>query len=283
MDYKKTSILLKKIKSLHNTLMDNADQPSSIEKQLMQSYLRDFYDSFVSGEGATDIFADESQTSAKVQEAIPAIPAIPMIPPISISEPIPEARPEVTPLQKTTQESVQETIQETIPAVETNTTAPILEETVEAIEDTTIITNTTQANQPPIEQDKLADAKTDVEMVHSGKDIAKQLVNDPVDQDLLALFTESPITDLSDKLALLPIRDLTKALSINERFFTIQELFGGDSDLFQATLQKLNGYSDFEQASQELMGSVATDFDWSSAQKQKKASNFIKLVRRRYQ
>ena len=272
MDYKKTSILLKKIKSLHNTLMDNADHPSSIEKQLMQSYLRDFYDSFVSGEGATDIFADESQTAANIVEAVPTAPVIQTLPK---ENPIPEITPEVTPLKEPTPEIVQ--------SVQINEPETSVEKSVEAIVEQTTITHTPKQEHSPIEQDKLADAKTDVEMVHDGKDIAKQLVNDPVDQDLLALFTESPITDLSDKLALLPIRDLTKALSINERFFTIQELFGGDSDLFQATLLKLNSYTDFNQASQELMSSVATEFDWSSAQKQKKASNFIKLVRRRYQ
>jgi len=82
---------------------------------------------------------------------------------------------------------------------------------------------------------------------------------------------------------MMPVRDLTKALSINERYFTIQELFGGDSALFKQTLQKLDGLSNFHEAREALIHDVAPKFEWGTAAKKKKAENFIKLVRRRYQ
>lgn len=256
MDYKKTAILLKKIKSLHNTLMDNSDQPSTMEQQLMKSYLRDFFDSFVSGEGGTDIFAEENQD--------------------------PKAQLQTPPIQQQTQSVQQESNLST--KLDSVTPKPIV-----AIENTEPNTIQHTQNPAPVEepaapvQEKQAEAKTDIEMVVSGKDVIKQIVTDPVDEDLIALFIDAPVTDLSDKLSLLPVNDLTKALSINERFFTIQELFGGNSDLFQTTLKKLNGLSSFEEASDALIKSVASEFDWASASKQKKAANFIKLVRRRYQ
>jgi len=255
MDYKKTSVLLKKIKSLHNTLMDNEDQPSSMEQELMKSYLRDFYDSFVSGEGATDIFNTESNKTEITKAAI-ATPT-----------PVETQTSQINSTQENLNHPIEmiepKQIQKTVP-VGQNPVQDIVEEQQKVVE-------------------KQADAKTDVEMVVEGKDVIKQFVNDPVDADLVALFNEAPVTDLKDKLALLPINDLTKSLSINERFFTIQELFGGNSDLFQTTLQKLNSFSNFEEASEDLMSSVASEYDWASSSKQKKAANFIKLIRRRYQ
>ena len=44
--------------------------------------------------------------------------------------------------------------------------------------------------------------------------------------DMLAIFEEKPITELSDKLSQTPISDLTKAMGISERIFTVNELFG---------------------------------------------------------
>jgi len=265
MDYKKTSVLLKKIKSLHNTLMDNEDQPSAIEQQLMKSYLRDFFDSFVSGEGATDIFnVEKEQLKEKTVPVISSLPA--------------------TEIKTEPSQVTNNIIQEAVEPTQLNQT----QNTVHT-DHTSQVNGVLPSQESRENQDqnkttsKEADSKTDIEMVVEGKEVIKQLVNNPVDADLLNLFNEAPVTDLSDKLALLPINDLTKALSINERFFTIQELFGGNSDLFQTTLKKLNSLSNFEEASEDLISSVASEYQWASTAKQKKAANFIKLVRRRYQ
>ncbi len=100
--------------------------------------------------------------------------------------------------------------------------------------------------------------------------------------ELDALFGEVSISDLSDKLASSPIKDLGKAMGINERIFTIQELFGGDQDLFTGTVDALNGFNSFTEAAFFLKNGVASTQDWTSKDKMKKATHFIKLVRRRY-
>jgi len=242
MEYKKSSLLLKKLKSLHDTLLENEDHPSAIEKELMRSYLRDFYDAFVGGEGATDIFKnDDTQHN---------------------QDKLLESRPEAI--------SQTELIQ--TPA-ETNMVESKLDEDFE---------EQVVAMQEPIEQE----AKTDNEIIHEEESLVNKLndiVQDPVENDLLALFTDQPVTDLSDKLNLLPIKDLTKAFSINERYFTIKELFGGNTQLFEMTLAKLNDLSNFQEAGDLLMGNVAKEYTWSEKSKLKKAANFIKLVKRRYQ
>ncbi len=102
------------------------------------------------------------------------------------------------------------------------------------------------------------------------------------DEELLSLFEDASGNELSDKLSQLPIKDLTKAVSINERIFTIKELFGNDKEEYQNMMVALNGLDSFEDAKQVLLGSVATKYDWGSSGKMKKAIGFIKTVRRRY-
>ena len=72
-------------------------------------------------------------------------------------------------------------------------------------------------------------------------------------------------------------------MGLNEKILTINELFSGDQELFNKTVQDLNGMSGFPEARNYLISGVAADQGWGEKAKQKKAKTFIKLVRRRYQ
>jgi len=100
--------------------------------------------------------------------------------------------------------------------------------------------------------------------------------------DRANLFEFKEATELSEKLSMQPIRDLTKAMGLNEKIFTINELFGGDSKAFDETVKKLNTFATFEKATEYLASGVAHTYDWPNRSKKKKALNFIQLVKRRY-
>ena len=74
--------------------------------------------------------------------------------------------------------------------------------------------------------------------------------------DRAALFEFKEATELSEKLSMAPIKDLKKAMGLNEKIFTINELFGGDSKVFDETIKKLDSFSSFSQASDYLAGGV---------------------------
>ena len=71
-------------------------------------------------------------------------------------------------------------------------------------------------------------------------------------------------------------------MSINERIFTLKELFGNEEEVFKTTLNELNGLSNYEEAKNYLAEKVVDKYDWVNDSKIKKAKNFIKLVKRRY-
>lgn len=96
------------------------------------------------------------------------------------------------------------------------------------------------------------------------------------------LFGDIRIQDLSDKLALQKIPDLTRAMGINEKILTIQELFKNNQELFNKTITDLNTLSSFEDARQYLIQHVIEPMDWTADNKVKKAANFIRLIRRRF-
>ncbi len=107
--------------------------------------------------------------------------------------------------------------------------------------------------------------------------------SEPVYSDEMAsLFEFSNSSELSDKLANTPLADLTRAMGINEKIFTVNELFGGNAEEMDNLLLALNGLDNFDEAKSVLIRSVASKYDWDQGAKFKKAKNFVRLVRRRY-
>lgn len=96
------------------------------------------------------------------------------------------------------------------------------------------------------------------------------------------LFYFQEARELSDRLSLSPIADLTKALGINDRLLTVNELFGGDYAFFDESFRKLNSMNSFEEAKSYLKDNVVQDQDWLNPVKKERAKRFIKFIKRRY-
>ncbi|HHJ50659.1 MAG TPA: hypothetical protein ENJ88_07130 [Phaeodactylibacter sp.] len=105
--------------------------------------------------------------------------------------------------------------------------------------------------------------------------------NSPMSEELQELFELPVAKELSEKLSALPVNDLSKAMGLNEKIFTIKELFGDEQELFNKTIDQLNKLSSFDEA-KLILAQIAQRFAWTDKKKKKKAKNFIKLVSRRY-
>ncbi len=100
--------------------------------------------------------------------------------------------------------------------------------------------------------------------------------------DFGSLFESIEAKEVSDRLSLTKVTDIGKAMGINEKIFTVKELFGGNQSLFESTVAKLNACVSFDEATDFLKNEVANELDWMEAGKFKKAKKFIKLVQRRF-
>ncbi|WP_088653217.1 hypothetical protein [Geofilum rhodophaeum] len=78
------------------------------------------------------------------------------------------------------------------------------------------------------------------------------------------------------KKVLSPVRDLRKALGINDRFFYQRELFNGSADLMYQTLDQLNQMDNLSSAK----SFISANFSWQSDQEAVHA--FMDLLERRF-
>jgi hypothetical protein len=86
--------------------------------------------------------------------------------------------------------------------------------------------------------------------------------------------------ELSDTLQEIPVKDLKKAIGINDRFLFIKELFRGDEVMYERSIKTINSFSIYPEAEywikRELKLKLAWD-DMNPAVKQ-----FDQLIRRRF-
>jgi hypothetical protein len=96
------------------------------------------------------------------------------------------------------------------------------------------------------------------------------------------LFQFKKAEDLSEKLDSTPIDNIQKAMGLNERILTQNELFRGDKNSFDTTVKKLNSLNSFDEARNYLSDEIIPVYDWTHEDRVKKAQEFIKLVKRKY-
>ena len=80
----------------------------------------------------------------------------------------------------------------------------------------------------------------------------------------------------NDLLNSKPVDDVRKAMGINDRFLYQRELFAGNADLFNQTLDQLNRMNSFDDASNFLI----SNFEWDH--ESDVPGSFLKIVKRRF-
>ncbi|MFZ1706183.1 MAG: hypothetical protein WAT79_17690 [Saprospiraceae bacterium] len=231
MNWQKFHTKLNKINILTQSA-DNDGLLSSLEQDLLASYIRELYEILYDEQPVIQTRSDGFQNS-RIKEVVKEVRETPPAAPLVIEEKEPEVKPEPV---------------------------AVVKEIVKAVEQ--------------LEEKKIPETTPVASPVKERVKIDKGLLEE--------LFAEGKMADLSDKLASQKIPDLAKAMGINEKIFTIQELFNNDNNLFNQTISQLNTLTDFQAAQTYLSNDVIPTLDWTSDKKIKKAATFIKLVRRRF-
>ncbi len=223
MDLQRSKAVLKKINNLIDSFSED-EAISSIERDLLMSYTRQFYELLSMQEGDTT----PTKPAPKVSKVKP--------------RPAPKAKKEVpyTPPKKVTIPESITTMEEEIIDIPAPPPAP-----------------TPPPPTPP-------------------KQTAK-----PVTGKLKKIFEFKEPKELSERLSLTPIKDLTKALAINDRLLYVSQLFDNQQTTFTETLNRLNALSSYEEAVQ-VLSSFAAENNWTDGDKIETATEFAKLVKRRY-
>ncbi|MEY2917450.1 MAG: hypothetical protein RIS73_1164 [Bacteroidota bacterium] len=121
-------------------------------------------------------------------------------------------------------------------------------------------------------------------LAHHLNDTAKQKreINETIADNTASLndkLKQSKI-DLGDTLTEMHIRDLKKAIGINDRFLYINELFRGDETMYERSIKTINSFSILPEAEYWIQRELKTKIGWNDSNETVK--QFNQLVKRRF-
>jgi len=86
--------------------------------------------------------------------------------------------------------------------------------------------------------------------------------------------------ELSDMLTDTPVKDLKKAIGVNDRFLFINELFRGDEAMYERSIKTINNFSIFPEAQYWIERELKLKIGWKDADPV--VRQFDQLVKRRF-
>lgn len=248
MNLPQAKTLLEKIITLYKTMSNDEKNISPIERDLMLSYIRQLYESFL------EVSQQNATPAAKVSQPTP--------PPVVQKVEVPKVTPPPPPVVEERPKPVYEAPK-----------PPVIEPPKVEIEQPRIVTPP-----PPVQPVHQAPPVVQAPPTYSAPSNSYSNIS----SEILTLFEDKSSNELSDKLANMPIGDLTKALGFNDKLLMQNELFNGDKTAFDDILRNLNNASSFDNA-KGLLIALASKYNWTVSEERKKhAQSFVKLVRRRF-
>ena len=86
--------------------------------------------------------------------------------------------------------------------------------------------------------------------------------------------------EIASKLVDTPVKDLRKAIGINDRYHFISELFRGDEDMYGRSIKTINGFNVYGEAALWISRELKTKLGWN--EESGTVHLFDQLVRRRF-
>ena len=86
--------------------------------------------------------------------------------------------------------------------------------------------------------------------------------------------------DLGDTLTEVPVRDLRKAIGVNDRYLFINELFRGDEVAYERSIKTINSFSIFAEAEYWIQRELRVKNGWDA--RNEMVAQFYQLVKRRF-
>jgi hypothetical protein len=86
--------------------------------------------------------------------------------------------------------------------------------------------------------------------------------------------------EISDQLSTAPIKDLRKAIGINDRFVFVNELFRGDEIMYERSIKTINNFTNYAEAHYWMERELKVKLGWDDTKSTTK--DFYSLLKRRF-
>lgn len=107
-------------------------------------------------------------------------------------------------------------------------------------------------------------------------------VNDVIGNSSTSLNDKlkSEVADLKSALNDTPVRDLRKAIGVNDRYVFINQLFRGDEVMYERSLKTINGFRILPEAEYWMERELKVKLGWD--ENREATRHFYQLVKRRF-
>ena len=113
-------------------------------------------------------------------------------------------------------------------------------------------------------------------MIPEATEATEEVTEEVVEEVLVKI----PNTELQEKLALDPIKDLKAAIGINDKFQFTATLFNGDEKAFEMAVKTINGFKIYAEGQFWIKSNLREQYNWDETADVVKA--FDLLVKRRF-
>lgn len=146
-----------------------------------------------------------------------------------------------------------------------------------AVEEPTIVAKAVDIAQTVLWEDKQTEAKN----VQRSDDRPKEL-NDLIAEQRISLNDQLKIEreELASRLGNAPVKDLHKAIGLNEKFGFINELFRGDQSLYDRSIKTINECKNLDEALYWIDRELKISLGWQD--KNKAVQRFYALIKKRF-
>ena len=119
-------------------------------------------------------------------------------------------------------------------------------------------------------------------LIHQNQAVPSKEINESVGKKNRSLndSLKEGITELSAKLSDAPVKDLKKAIGVNERFLFINELFRGDEVMYERSIKTINSFTIWPEAEYWVKRELKTKLGWKDSNET--VQHFDQLVKRRF-
>ncbi|MBI5856024.1 MAG: hypothetical protein HZB42_00090 [Sphingobacteriales bacterium] len=129
--------------------------------------------------------------------------------------------------------------------------------------------------------DMVFDPMTEIPTLsHQPKEGAKEINDSAVQAESLNDKLKQGKTELVEVLKETPVKDLRKAIGINDRYLFINDLFRGDENMYERSIKTINSFNIYPEAEFWISRELKTKLGWSNDHPS--VHLFDQLVKRRF-
>jgi hypothetical protein len=158
----------------------------------------------------------------------------------------------------------------------------VAEKPVQEIKETILVDNgSLSVVQKNHQLDMVFDPMTEIPTLsHQPKEGSKEVNDTTLQGESLNDKLKQGKTELVEVLKEVPVKDLRKAVGINDRFVFINDLFRGDENMYERSIKTINSFNIYAEAEYWITRELKTKLGWSNDHPS--VQGFDQLVKRRF-